>query len=319
MAMVKGDNPLTGPFAIAGAGTGRHAGRQVSRSHRRFQSRRRRARARVRRAEHDELHADAQREPAGEDLVLRHRFARERGDVSRARLGVYREDPAAAVSRVHRRGARRRRSAQLGRSRGVRRQHGRVRRRVPGTRCICRSTRRARCCISATDTRRRATAKWPARRSKCRLRVRLQVDLIKRKKIGWPRFENDASLMAVGAYRPWTMRCGSRSRSWSAGFTPTTACRRWTRTSCCRRWREIHLVGDGRSQLRGHRGDRQALPAGEALMQLDEAQRLAARLRDELCTRHHRPAGCRPGNSHGLLRAADTSCCAACPASRRRC
>jgi len=34
------------------------------------------------------------------------------------------------------------------------------------------------------------------------LRVRLQVDLLKRKKISWPRFENDASLMAVGAYRP---------------------------------------------------------------------------------------------------------------------
>ena len=34
------------------------------------------------------------------------------------------------------------------------------------------------------------------------LRVRLRVDLIKRKKISWPRFENDASLMAVGAYRP---------------------------------------------------------------------------------------------------------------------
>ena len=34
------------------------------------------------------------------------------------------------------------------------------------------------------------------------LRVRLQVDLIKRKKIGWPRFENDTSIMAVGAYRP---------------------------------------------------------------------------------------------------------------------
>jgi amidase len=34
------------------------------------------------------------------------------------------------------------------------------------------------------------------------LRVRLQVDLIKRKKIGWPRFENESSLMAVGAYRP---------------------------------------------------------------------------------------------------------------------
>jgi amidase len=34
------------------------------------------------------------------------------------------------------------------------------------------------------------------------LRVRLQVDLIKRKKIAWPRFENDSSIMAVGAYRP---------------------------------------------------------------------------------------------------------------------
>src|SRR5262245_23548165 len=34
------------------------------------------------------------------------------------------------------------------------------------------------------------------------LRVTLQVDLIKRKKIAWPRFENDAALLAVGAYRP---------------------------------------------------------------------------------------------------------------------
>jgi amidase len=34
------------------------------------------------------------------------------------------------------------------------------------------------------------------------LRVRLQVDLIKGKSIGWPRFENDTSLLAVGIYRP---------------------------------------------------------------------------------------------------------------------
>lgn len=34
------------------------------------------------------------------------------------------------------------------------------------------------------------------------MRVRLQVDLIKGKKIGWPRFETDAALFAVGAYRP---------------------------------------------------------------------------------------------------------------------
>lgn len=34
------------------------------------------------------------------------------------------------------------------------------------------------------------------------LRVRLQVDVIKRRHIAWPRFENDTSIMAVGAYRP---------------------------------------------------------------------------------------------------------------------
>jgi amidase len=34
------------------------------------------------------------------------------------------------------------------------------------------------------------------------LRVKLQVDVIKRKKIAWPRFENDTMLMTVGAYRP---------------------------------------------------------------------------------------------------------------------
>jgi len=32
--------------------------------------------------------------------------------------------------------------------------------------------------------------------------ARVQVNLIKGKKIGWPRFENDTSIMAVGAYRP---------------------------------------------------------------------------------------------------------------------
>jgi len=34
------------------------------------------------------------------------------------------------------------------------------------------------------------------------LRVRMRVDLIKGRKISWPRFENDTSLMTVGAYRP---------------------------------------------------------------------------------------------------------------------
>ncbi|HEY0781352.1 MAG TPA: acetamidase/formamidase family protein [Thermoanaerobaculia bacterium] len=34
------------------------------------------------------------------------------------------------------------------------------------------------------------------------LRARLQVDLVKRQAIRWPRFENDRMLMAVGSYRP---------------------------------------------------------------------------------------------------------------------
>jgi amidase len=34
------------------------------------------------------------------------------------------------------------------------------------------------------------------------LRARLQVNLIKGKKINWPRFENDQAIMVVGAYRP---------------------------------------------------------------------------------------------------------------------
>ncbi|HYX70729.1 MAG TPA: acetamidase/formamidase family protein [Terriglobales bacterium] len=34
------------------------------------------------------------------------------------------------------------------------------------------------------------------------LKARVQVDLIKGQRIGWPRFENEEAIMAVGAYRP---------------------------------------------------------------------------------------------------------------------
>ena len=34
------------------------------------------------------------------------------------------------------------------------------------------------------------------------MRVRLQVEVIKGRRLSWPRLENDASIMAVGAYRP---------------------------------------------------------------------------------------------------------------------
>jgi amidase len=34
------------------------------------------------------------------------------------------------------------------------------------------------------------------------LRTRLQIDVIRGQKINWPRFENDDTIMKVGAYRP---------------------------------------------------------------------------------------------------------------------
>ena len=34
------------------------------------------------------------------------------------------------------------------------------------------------------------------------MRVRLSVDVLKGRKIKWPRFENERSIMALGAYRP---------------------------------------------------------------------------------------------------------------------
>src|SRR6185295_17389086 len=34
------------------------------------------------------------------------------------------------------------------------------------------------------------------------MHARLRVDVIKRQKINWPRFENDHAIMVVGAYRP---------------------------------------------------------------------------------------------------------------------
>jgi amidase len=34
------------------------------------------------------------------------------------------------------------------------------------------------------------------------MKVRVQVDVVKRKKIDWPRFENDQYIMAAGIYRP---------------------------------------------------------------------------------------------------------------------
>ena len=72
------------------------------------------------------------------------------------------------------------------------------------------------------------------------LRVRLEVDLIKRKKIAWPRFENDSTIMAIGAYRPSAPRhWGSRSElvSWTA---PTTVCRISTPTNLLSKVAEIH-------------------------------------------------------------------------------
>lgn len=69
------------------------------------------------------------------------------------------------------------------------------------------------------------------------MRVRLQVELIKGKKIGWPRLENDTSLMA----RPVGSRC--LRAAVEGGESP----------SC----------GNGRPKLRRDRQHRQAFPAEE--------------------------------------------------------
>ena len=50
------------------------------------------------------------------------------------------------------------------------------------------------------------------------LKARVQVDVIKDQKINWPRFENDESIMTVGAYRPLDDACASLLRSWWDGF-----------------------------------------------------------------------------------------------------
>ena len=69
------------------------------------------------------------------------------------------------------------------------------------------------------------------------LRARMQVRVIKGQKISWPRFENEQSIMAVGAIGRWMTRCELRLLSWCRGFTRTMGYRTWTATSYCRRWR----------------------------------------------------------------------------------
>jgi acetamidase/formamidase len=148
-------------------------------------------------AEHDILHPDAQRtcQKIWFDID-----PRERGGVH-AGQSVHREDPAAAVPRVHQR----------------RPAGGEARSSVVPPRCGGN--------MDASEARPGYTLYLPVNAPgallylgdghaaqgdgevagtaiEVPLRVRLQVDLIKRKKIAWPRFENDASLMAVGAYRP---------------------------------------------------------------------------------------------------------------------
>ncbi len=58
------------------------------------------------------------------------------------------------------------------------------------------------CSISATATRRRATASSAASPSSIPATVELQVDLIKGWTITWPRLENENVIMTIGTARP---------------------------------------------------------------------------------------------------------------------
>ena len=114
------------------------------------------------------------------------------------------------------------------------------------------------------------------------LRVRLQVDLIKGKKIAWPRFENDTSLMRRRRL-PSAGRCAAHRVHGAGRLDP-----RRLQAVGARRLR-APLEGrqdpsrrDGRSQLRRRRERREALPPEAMSLSFDEAQRLASRLRDEL-------------------------------------
>jgi len=87
------------------------------------------------------------------------------------------------------------------------------------------------------------------------LRARVQVNVIKGRKIAWPRFENDNAIMTVGAYRPLDdcLRIAyTELVNWihqDYGLSETDAY-------------EL-LSEDGRSQLRDRRVDRQEVSASQ--------------------------------------------------------
>ena len=218
-------------------GAGRHAGREDPGARRSDSNAgRRRARARVRRAQHDELHADAARAGAGEDLVLCRSIARKNeATFQRARLEVLDADPAASVPRLPRRRARRSRRAARSRRPSTAATWTR-RKPAPATPPTSPSTCAARCCISATATPRWATARSPAPRSKCRCTRALQVDVIKGQKIAWPRFENAREIMARRRLPPAGRRAADRvHRADRLDPRRDDDCRSSTPTSCCRR------------------------------------------------------------------------------------
>jgi hypothetical protein len=96
------------------------------------------------------------------------------------------------------------------------------------------------------------------------LRARVQVDLLKKKSLRWPRFESDQKLMTVGAYRPLddALRIAlSGLVAWihaDYGFSELDAYELLTKVA------PLHLA-EMSTQLRDRRGDRQAVSAAEAV------------------------------------------------------
>ena len=200
-SMVKGDNPLTGPFYVDGAQPGDTLAVKIldlqvdgNQGVGAFAPG-------FRRVERNQLHAHAASAVAGKDLVLSHRQGEQHGDVQRSRLEVFRQDSAASFLRLYRSGAGRRRGAQFDCACGIRRQYG------------CSRSQRGQYVVSSGERAGRAAlyGRWARRDGRwgsggtaieVSLLARIQVSVIKGRKINWPRFENNDSIMAVGAYRP---------------------------------------------------------------------------------------------------------------------
>ena len=200
--MVKGDNPLAGPFFVEGAepgdtlavkildlqvdgDTGVGAFAPGFGAHQR-----------------DQLHAHAACAAAGADVVLPHRSRGEYGDVQGARYRFLGEDSAASFLRLHWRRAGGGGGAQLGRAGGVRRATWILRKPSVGNTVYFPVNVKGGLLYIGDGHAAMGDGEIAGTAIEVPLKARVQLNVIKGRTIAWPQFENDDAIMTVGAYRP---------------------------------------------------------------------------------------------------------------------